>query len=75
MSRQVANPAFHRSMPLELFGELTNALFRVMDTMDATVDFLELMTRFTLDAIGRAGFGMNEIVIRCYASSNSQIDI
>ncbi|GAB5591312.1 hypothetical protein Unana1_06212 [Umbelopsis nana] len=57
--RMVVNPAFHRSMPLELFGELTNALFRVMDTMDATVDFLELMTRFTLDAIGRAGFDFN----------------
>lgn len=47
-------------MPVELFATLTHKLFRTMDTMDSTVDFLDLMTRFTLDAIGLAGFGTDE---------------
>lgn len=44
-------------MPVELFTTLTHKLFKTMDTMDETVDFLDLTTRFALDAIGLAGFG------------------
>ncbi|KAI8879155.1 cytochrome P450, partial [Backusella circina FSU 941] len=54
--RKIANPAFHRSMPIEMFGKLTQKLFGVMDGMGKTVDVLDLMERWTLDAIGKAGF-------------------
>lgn len=52
-------------MPIQLFGSLTNKLFKIMDEMDDTVDFVQLMTRFTLDAIGLAGFGNYIIVDSC----------
>lgn len=51
-------------MPVELFGNSANKLFTVMDGMDETVDFDDLMTRFTLDAIGLAGFGKVAIEAR-----------
>lgn len=55
--RRVANPAFHRSSPVKLFGELTVEMFKVMETMDETINFSDMMGRWTLDAIGKAGFG------------------
>jgi cytochrome P450 len=60
--RKVANPAFHRSMPVELFGQLTHKLFTAMDSPNVdynAVDFHDLMTRWTLSAIGNAGFGFD----------------
>ncbi|KAF7728619.1 cytochrome P450-dit2 [Apophysomyces ossiformis] len=54
--RKIANPAFHRSMPVNMFGTLTQHLFKVMDQMDDTVNIVDLMERWTLDAIGKAGF-------------------
>ncbi|OAD68378.1 CYP509 protein [Phycomyces blakesleeanus NRRL 1555(-)] len=55
--RMVANPAFHRSAPVKLFGELTQKLFRVMDNRaNKTVDITRLMEAWALDAIGLAGF-------------------
>lgn len=55
--RKIANPAFHRSMPVELFGRMSHKLFRVMDEMDNTsVDIVDLTERLTLDIIGLAGF-------------------
>ena len=55
--RMVANPAFHRAQPIQLFGKLTQDLFAKMDTMTETVDVPDLMERWTLEAIGKAGFG------------------
>lgn len=56
--RKVANPAFHRSMPVKLFGELTQQLFQQMEKAPGdTVEVTELMFRWTLEAIGKAGFG------------------
>jgi cholesterol 24(S)-hydroxylase len=57
--RKVANPAFRRSLPVKLFGKITQELFATMETMDKTVNFSDLMLRWTLEAIGRAGFGMH----------------
>ncbi|KAI7894926.1 cytochrome P-450 cyp509A1 [Mucor mucedo] len=54
--RKIANPAFHRSMPVKLFGRLTQDMFDVMETMGDTVDVSDLLHRWTLDAIGKAGF-------------------
>lgn len=54
--RKVANPAFHRSMPVELFGRLTQKLFGVIEGLDAdNIEFQNLTIRWTLDAIGLAG--------------------
>jgi cytochrome P450 len=58
--RKVANPAFRRSMPVKLFGDLTQQLFKTMEetmSADGTVEVTELMFRSTLEAIGKAGFG------------------
>ncbi|KAI8891343.1 cytochrome P450 [Backusella circina FSU 941] len=57
--RMVANPAFHRSMPVHLFGLLTQELFRTIDKLGKTVDWPDLTQRWTLDAIGMAGFGFD----------------
>ncbi|KAG2204329.1 hypothetical protein INT47_009371 [Mucor saturninus] len=54
--RKVANPAFHRSMPVKLFGKLTQDMFKVMEGMGETIVITDLLERWTLDAIGKAGF-------------------
>ncbi|KAI9251375.1 cytochrome P450 [Phascolomyces articulosus] len=56
--RSVLNPAFHRSMPIQLFGELTQRLFGELDKVadDSPFDIVDIMHRWTLDAIGIAGF-------------------
>jgi cytochrome P450 len=55
--RMVTNPAFRRSMPVKVFGKLTQDLFAVMETMDPVVNLTDLMQRWTLEVIGRVGFG------------------
>ncbi|CDH56612.1 cytochrome p450 [Lichtheimia corymbifera JMRC:FSU:9682] len=60
--RKIANPAFHRSMPIELFGTLCQkSLTKMMDELDddGNIDFYNIAERFTLDAIGLAGFGFD----------------
>lgn len=56
--RKVTNPAFRRSLPVKLFGKITQELFVTMESMDETVNVSDLLLRWTLEAIGRAGFGM-----------------
>ncbi|KAG2200780.1 hypothetical protein INT46_002171 [Mucor plumbeus] len=57
--RMIANPAFHRAQPIQLFGKLAQDLFAKMDTMVETVEVTDLMERWTLQAIGKAGFGFD----------------
>ncbi|KAG0188021.1 cytochrome P450-dit2 [Apophysomyces sp. BC1034] len=57
--RKIANPAFHRSMPIHLFGTLTQKMFKTMDQMDSTIEITKLMKRWSLDALGKAGFGFD----------------
>ncbi|KAI8079517.1 cytochrome P450 [Gilbertella persicaria] len=58
--RKVANPAFHRSAPVKLFGSLTQQLFEVIEENDSSrANVGDLMERWTLDAIGKAGFGFD----------------
>ncbi|KAI7858634.1 cytochrome P450 [Circinella umbellata] len=56
--RSILNPAFHRSQPVQLFGELTQKLFVELDKVvnSTSIDVHSIMTRWTLDAIGIAGF-------------------
>ncbi|KAI8146009.1 cytochrome P-450 cyp509A1, partial [Fennellomyces sp. T-0311] len=54
--RMIANPAFHRSMPVDLFGNLALKLFKTIDSMKNPIEFHNMMERWTLDAIGKAGF-------------------
>ena len=56
--RKIANPAFQRSMPIKTFGQLTRKMYATMDELNNdTIDVFELFERWTLDAIGIAGFG------------------
>lgn len=55
--RMILSPAFRRSLPVKLFGSLTQDMFKVMDNMNETVFISDLLERWTLDVIGKAGFG------------------
>ncbi|KAI8333281.1 cytochrome P450 [Choanephora cucurbitarum] len=57
--RSIANSAFHRSMPIVMFGELVETLFRTMEQMSDTIEVTSLLRRYTLDAIGKAAFGFD----------------
>ncbi|RUS12782.1 cytochrome P450, partial [Endogone sp. FLAS-F59071] len=57
--RKIANPAFHRAMPVKLFGDLTQVLFKRLEAEGNRIDVHDYMQRFTLDVIGMAGFGFN----------------
>jgi cytochrome P450 len=46
-------------MPVHLFGTLTQELFGTMDKFGETVNWSDLTLRWTLDAIGLAGFGFD----------------
>ncbi|KAI9476252.1 MAG: cytochrome P450 [Benjaminiella poitrasii] len=62
--RMVANPAFRRSMPVKLFGQLTLELFDKMEELGDMINISDMMERWTLEAIGRAGFGFTFNAIR-----------
>lgn len=55
--RKVANPAFKRAMPVKLFGELAQEMFLAMENMGETINVSNLIRRYTLDVIGKGGFG------------------
>ncbi|KAG0165321.1 cytochrome P450-dit2 [Apophysomyces sp. BC1034] len=57
--RRIATPAFRRSLPVQLFGNLTQTMFKTMETMDSTINVTKMMERWTLDAIGKAAFGFD----------------
>ncbi|KAI7883814.1 cytochrome P450 [Mucor mucedo] len=57
--RKMANPAFHRAMPVQLFGELAVDMFQVMETMGDTINVSKMMEGWTLQVIGKAGFGFD----------------
>ncbi|ORZ03932.1 cytochrome P450, partial [Syncephalastrum racemosum] len=60
--RKIANPAFHRAMPVELFSKLTHRMLRAMQAdmdQNGVIDIHDIMTRWTLEAIGKAGFGFD----------------
>lgn len=45
-------------MPIKAFGHLTIKMYDTMDNLqNDTIDVLDLFERWTLDAIGIAGFG------------------
>ncbi|KAI8878901.1 cytochrome P450 [Backusella circina FSU 941] len=54
--RKLTNPAFHRSMPVALFGKLTQQLFSLIENNGGTAEMNDVMQKWTLDAIGKAGF-------------------
>ncbi|KAI7882942.1 cytochrome P450 [Lichtheimia hyalospora FSU 10163] len=56
--RKVVNPAFHRSMPINIFGRVAHKLFQVMDDQlqNGPIEIHDMMVRWTLDALGLAAF-------------------
>ncbi|GAA5801590.1 hypothetical protein HPULCUR_007038 [Helicostylum pulchrum] len=57
--KKIFNPAFRRSMPVKLFGNITQQLFKRIEGSEKTLDVSDLMMRCTLEAIGKAGFGFD----------------
>ncbi|CAO3618182.1 unnamed protein product [Mucor hiemalis] len=43
-------------MPVNLFGRLTQDMFRAMEQLGETINVSDMMERLTLDVIGKAGF-------------------
>ncbi|OZJ04260.1 hypothetical protein BZG36_02469 [Bifiguratus adelaidae] len=54
--RKPANPAFHKAMPINLFGRLTKTFFKQVELENNRVHVNKIMQRFTLDAIGNGAF-------------------
>ncbi|KAI8143755.1 cytochrome P450 [Fennellomyces sp. T-0311] len=57
--RKIMNPAFHRSMPVGVFGSLMPHMFQLIENSQSTGELLptvKLTRRLTLDAIGKAAF-------------------
>ncbi|KAF7726767.1 cytochrome P450-dit2 [Apophysomyces ossiformis] len=57
--RKLMSPVFHRSMPVQLFGNVMTKVFRNIDASDGTVAVPDLMQRLTLDVIGLSAFGFD----------------
>ncbi|KAI8093084.1 cytochrome P-450 cyp509A1 [Halteromyces radiatus] len=65
--RSVVNPAFNRALPIQLFGETTQKLFRLLDIdteqcgthTPFKVDVADVIFRWSLDVMGLASFGFN----------------
>ncbi|KAI9269153.1 cytochrome P450 [Phascolomyces articulosus] len=58
--RKIMNPAFHRSMPVGLFGNLMQKVIQIIDETQSKgeeVVIIRLSQRLTLEALGRAAFG------------------
>lgn len=49
-------------MPVKLFGNITQQLFKRIEGSEKTLNVSDLMMRCTLEAIGKAGFGKILIV-------------
>ena len=63
---KVANPAFHRSFPIDLFGSLAVKLFEIIDAQGSpTTDVYDMMERYGLDVIGKAAFGKYKRLWEC----------
>ncbi|ORX55716.1 cytochrome P-450 cyp509A1 [Hesseltinella vesiculosa] len=61
--RKLANPAFHRSLPVKMFSShaehMTCVLQNQQPQQEFTVDIVKLMECVTLDSIGQAAFGFD----------------
>ncbi|KAI9257809.1 cytochrome P-450 cyp509A1 [Helicostylum pulchrum] len=57
--KKVINPAFRRSMPVKLLGQLTQEMFKSMENKGKIFNVSDLTERWTLDALGIAGFGFD----------------
>ncbi|KAI8339869.1 cytochrome P450 [Chlamydoabsidia padenii] len=57
--RKVMNPAFHRSMPVQMFGRLLQKGFKNIEKQGNEVPILDFFQRLTLDALGIAAFGFD----------------
>ncbi|CAO3593052.1 unnamed protein product [Absidia cylindrospora] len=52
--RKIVTPAFNRSMPVKLFGELTTVMIQIMEQRSGrNINVAELFSRFTIDALGQ----------------------
>ncbi|RCI04939.1 cytochrome P450-dit2 [Rhizopus stolonifer] len=59
--RGVANPVFHRAMPLDTFGQIASRMFKSMETQypDGKVDVADYMRRYALDCLGLGIFNFD----------------
>ncbi|KAI8070672.1 cytochrome P450 [Gongronella butleri] len=57
--RKVMNPAFHKSMPVALFGELMQKGYQIIERDGNQLRCLDFFHRLTLDALGLGSFGFD----------------
>ncbi|CEG83885.1 hypothetical protein RMATCC62417_17751 [Rhizopus microsporus] len=71
--RSVANPAFHRAMPVETFAQVVLRMFESIDKHDpdGVIDAVSYMKRYTLDCLGLGIFDFDMQTVSdpnsCYA--------
>ncbi|KAI8146538.1 cytochrome P450 [Fennellomyces sp. T-0311] len=54
--RKVVNPAFHRSIPVQIFGKHSQ---KMLDLISPSTDIHELSQRWALDILGESAFGFH----------------
>ncbi|CEI87192.1 hypothetical protein RMCBS344292_01611 [Rhizopus microsporus] len=71
--RSVANPVFHRAMPIETFAQVVLRMFESIDKHDpnGVIDAVSYMKRYTLDCLGLGIFDFDMQTVSdpnsCYA--------
>lgn len=58
MHDQITNPAFHRSLPIDLCGRVCEDLYNIVMGQGGVFNIHNLTERFTLDVLGKGIFGM-----------------
>ncbi|KAI9484646.1 cytochrome P450 [Zychaea mexicana] len=63
--RRVANPVFHRAMPVQVFGNIVSTMFAAIDAeKTADIDFADYMRRYALDCLGLGVFNFDMGAVR-----------
>ncbi|KAI9022829.1 cytochrome P450 [Phycomyces nitens] len=57
--RKIMNPAFRRTVPVDLFGRLIPDMFRLIDTSETDIQITTLLQKMSFDALGKALFGFD----------------
>ncbi|KAI9493100.1 cytochrome P450 [Zychaea mexicana] len=57
--RKIVSPAFQRSLPVQVFGKLTQKMVDIMSKEMGAIDVYDITQRWALDVLGEAAFGFH----------------
>ncbi|KAI7874070.1 cytochrome P450 [Lichtheimia hyalospora FSU 10163] len=64
LQRRITNPAFHRSLPINLCGRVSEDLFNLVMGQGGVFNIHSLTEQFTLDVLGQGIFGVDFCAIQ-----------